>query len=68
VGTDPATPSPELQLTMDGDASVGYNASFGNQIAGTHNFDFGGSANLKGFYFDPNSSASRSPLTTTCLG
>ena len=49
----PANPSPELQLAMDGDASVGYNASFGNQIAGTHNFDFGGSANLKGFYFDP---------------
>ena len=38
---------------MDGDLSFGYNDSFGNQVPSTGNLNFGGTANVKGYYYDP---------------
>jgi hypothetical protein len=38
---------------MDGDLSFGYNESFGNQVPSTGNLNFGGTANVKGYYYDP---------------
>jgi hypothetical protein len=38
---------------MDGDLSFGYNDSFGNQAPSTGNLNFGGTANVKGCYYDP---------------
>ena len=43
----------KLGFTMDGDASFGYNAFLGDQVQSSHNLDFGGAANLKGYYYDP---------------
>jgi len=38
---------------MDGDFSFGYNDSFGNQTLSAAGLNFGGTANLKGYYYDP---------------
>lgn len=43
----------ELNMSLNADASFGYNASFGDQIPGAHNFDVGAAATMKGYYFDP---------------
>lgn len=40
-------------FSMDGDLSFGYNDSFGNQTPTAGNLNFGGTANLKGYYYDP---------------
>jgi hypothetical protein len=42
-----------LNFAMDGDLSFGYNDSFGNQAPSTGNLNFGGAANVKGYYYDP---------------
>ena len=42
-----------LNFAMDGDLSFGYNDSFGNEVPSTGNLNFGGTANLKGYYYDP---------------
>lgn len=42
-----------LSFAMDGDLSFGYNESFGNQVPSTGNLNFGGTANVKGYYYDP---------------
>ena len=45
-----------LNLNLDADASFGYNGSFGHRIAGAQNLNFGGTGNLKGYYYNPTSS------------
>jgi len=50
--TQPNT-SENLNFAMDGDLSFGYNDSFGNQVPSTGNLNFGGTANIKGYYYDP---------------
>lgn len=50
--TQPNT-SENLNFAMDGDVSFGYNDSFGNQVPSTGNLNFGGTANVKGYYYDP---------------
>lgn len=42
-----------LNFTMEGDVSFGYNDSYGNQSTSTTNLNIGGTANLKGYYYDP---------------
>jgi hypothetical protein len=42
-----------VSFAMDGDLSFGYNDSFGNQAPSTGNLNFGGTANVKGYYYDP---------------
>jgi len=40
-------------FSMDADLSLGYNDSFGNQLPSAGNLNFGGTANIKGYYYDP---------------
>ena len=42
-----------LNFAMDGDLSFGYNDSFGNEAPSAGSLNFGGTANLKGYYYDP---------------
>jgi hypothetical protein len=48
-----ANTSEDLNFAMDGDLSFGYNDSFGNEVPSTGNLNFGGTANVKGYYYDP---------------
>src|SRR5215471_17910667 len=45
--------SERVNFAMDGDLSLGYNDSFGNQVPSAGNLNFGGTANIKGYYYDP---------------
>ena len=42
-----------LNFAMDGDLSFGYNNTFGNQVPSSGALNFGGTANVKGYYYDP---------------
>ena len=42
-----------LNFAMDGDLSFGYNDSFGSEAPSAGSLNFGGTANLKGYYYDP---------------
>ena len=43
-----------LSMNMNGQASVGYTADYGNLVSSDHGITFGGNADLTGFYYDPN--------------
>jgi hypothetical protein len=42
-----------LQLTGSGNVNGGYNAASGDQILSNHGFQYGGSAAIDGFYYNP---------------
>lgn len=41
-------------MNLDGTLSLGYNADYSNSSGSDHSFDGGGTANLAGYYFNPN--------------
>ena len=43
-----------LNMNLNGQASAGYTADYGNEIPSDHGVTFGGNANLTGYYYDPN--------------
>ena len=43
-----------LSMDLNGQASAGYTADYGDLISSDHGITLGGNANLTGFYYDPN--------------
>ena len=44
----------ELQMRMSGLATLGYEASYGDQLPSAHGLDVGGNAQINGSYYNPN--------------
>ncbi len=44
----------DLKMNLNGVLTGGYNAEYGTNIPPSHGLDFGGNANLTGFYYNPN--------------
>src|SRR5579883_165110 len=44
----------DVSLTGNGTLSTNYNGLYGNQIASSHGFGFGGTAAVCGYYYNPN--------------
>src|SRR5271166_5137 len=44
----------DLRMNMNGLINAGYSGDYGNEIASSHNLDYGGSAQLNGSYYNPN--------------
>ena len=44
----------DLAMRLNGTLSVGYNGTYGNEIASSHGLGFGGVAGLSGYYHNPN--------------
>jgi hypothetical protein len=42
-----------LNMNLTGTLSGGYSANYGNLISSSHGLNFGGTANLSGFYYNP---------------
>ena len=42
-----------LNMNLTGMLSAGYSASYGNMFSSSHGLDFGGTANLSGYFYNP---------------
>jgi hypothetical protein len=42
-----------VKMKLNGDLSMGYNASFGDQVSSSHDFGLGGDGILSGYYYNP---------------
>lgn len=43
----------DVSMNLSGLISGGYSADYGNEIASSHSLDFGGTASLNGYFYDP---------------